>query len=432
MPPLAPNHNEISREDLENSPRGSRRWRLIIWGAILAVILLTVVVVSVAGSLREGTTMSFEDELTHGTVFVSAPFRFSVSDSIINAVTLAFEEVGYSAGGLEIDLEILDDGDEFGIWQAEKEISNANQAAADPTTIAYIGAINSGATKLSMPILNRANIAQISPASTWPGLTKIGFIPGEPGVFFPTGNRHFVRVVTTDDVQGPAAARWAFELGFRRVYVVDDGETYGYGIAKLFNAEAERLGIEIIGQETIDGTATEFGETVARIIAAAPDLVYFGGPSTHGIGFLLPELREAGSDVDLMGPDGIALDDFVNRVGVEYAEGVYATSIGLPIEVVETESSREFSEKYKARFGEAPDVFAPLGYEAARVVIAAINRARVKSRAEILREIKNTSNFAGLYGNWGFDERGDTTLRTVSGYRVQDGRYQFVRRIILE
>lgn len=370
--------------------------------------------------------------LERGVVYVSMPFHFGVADSIINGITLAFEEVGYRVDDFDLDLVILDDGNEFGIWQAEAETNNAYMAARDEYAVAYIGSLGSGATKISMPILNRAGIAQISPASTWPGLTKLGFIPGEPGIFYPTGSRHFVRVVTTDDVQGPAAARWARNMGFSRVYVVDDGETYGYGIANLFTGEAERIGLNVVGQETIDGNGTSFSDTVARIVQLEPDLIYFGGPSTHGIGFLLPELREAGVTANLMGPDGIALDDFINQVGVDVAEGVYATSIGLPIDSIKTPASEKFSQDYEDRFSEEPDIFAPLGYESGRVILTAINRARVKNRREVLNELKMINNFEGLYGEWGFDERGDTTLQAVSGYQVIDGQYQFIERIILE
>ena len=122
-------------------------------------------------------------------VYVSLPLKgpspntTSMGESIRRGIELAFEEVGNQVGNIPIDLQIRDDGNETGQWQTEAESKNAQEAAADPAAVAYIGPYNSGAAKVSIPILNRAGLLQISPSTTWPGLTKPGFAQGEPGIF---------------------------------------------------------------------------------------------------------------------------------------------------------------------------------------------------------------------------------------------------------
>jgi ABC-type branched-subunit amino acid transport system substrate-binding protein len=143
-------------------------------------------------------------------IVVSVPLGSSTGQSIERAVQVAVREAGHRAGGFRIELVIEDTGNEHGAWGAEKEAAAARRAIKDPRVVAYIGPINSSAAKVSMPILNTAPLVQVSPTATWPGLTKIGFMPGEPGIFYPTGVRHFARVIPTDDIQGPAAAIWAY------------------------------------------------------------------------------------------------------------------------------------------------------------------------------------------------------------------------------
>ena len=140
-----------------------------------------------------------------------------------------------------------------GSWAAEAEENNARKAVADPNVMVYIGPYNSGAAKISIPILNNADLLMVSPTNTWPGLTKkeIGE-PNEPEIYRPSGRINYTRVVPTDDRQGEVAAAWAKEMGVERVYVLDDGEVYGRGIAMMFKEGCGDLDLEVLGHESID------------------------------------------------------------------------------------------------------------------------------------------------------------------------------------
>ncbi|MBX9584081.1 MAG: ABC transporter substrate-binding protein, partial [Gemmataceae bacterium] len=150
------------------------------------------------------------------------------TDTIVEGVRLALHEVGYkiTLGGKEYRIEYLDLDDataSAGAWTAEQETANADLALRDPDVMAYIGTYNSGAAKISMPILNKGRVLMISPANTAPGLTKPNVGErDEPKRYRPTGVANYCRVVPTDDLQGPAGAEWARSMGAGRIYILDD------------------------------------------------------------------------------------------------------------------------------------------------------------------------------------------------------------------
>ena len=158
------------------------------------------------------------------------------TDTIVNAINMALEEAGGKAGGYTIVYKDVDDSTAAaGKWDEATEIKNANDAVANDKLVAYIGTFNSGAAKLSIPILCTKGIVMISPANTNVGLTKAVRSRGEPDVYYPDGcKKNYTRVVPADDLQGHAGALWASQLGANNVYVLDDTEVYGKGIADVF------------------------------------------------------------------------------------------------------------------------------------------------------------------------------------------------------
>ena len=144
---------------------------------------------------------------------------------------------GQKIGNFTIKYTSLDDASaaKDGDWDPTVEQANANKAVNDPDAMVYIGTYNSGAAKLSIPILNAACLVMFSPANSYPGLTKAvaGVTePGEPDSYYPAGYRNYARDINTDDVQGAASSEWAFSLGKKTAYVLDDGQTYGQGIGR--------------------------------------------------------------------------------------------------------------------------------------------------------------------------------------------------------
>lgn len=354
-------------------------------------------------------------------------------DSVINSIKMALEENGNKAGNFTLVYESLDDGSpaKGGEWDAGVEAANANRAVADPDAMIYLGTFNSGAAKVSIPITNRANLAMISPANTYTGLTKKveGAVePNEPEVYYPTSTRTYSRVIPTDDLQGAVGAAYAKEIGAKKVYVLDDTELYGHGLAVVFAEEAKANGLEVVGPEGVDKSATDYRSLGQKIKTANADMVYFGGITGNNAGKLWKDLRAVlGKDFKMMGPDGIYEDGWLDAAG-DAAEGSYVTFGGLPPEKL-TGKGAEWYKKYKEKYKIEPQGYAAYGYEAASVAIDAIKRAGKKDRAAIREALLATKNWDGVLGQWSFLPTGDTTLTSMSINQVKNGKFEFVKTV---
>jgi branched-chain amino acid transport system substrate-binding protein len=318
-----------------------------------------------------------------------------------------------------------------GQWDAAKEAENANRAVNDPDVMVYLGTYNSGAAAVSIPINCKANLGMISPANTYPGLTKKaeGVEPDEPDKFYQGCSRNYTRVVPADDLQGKAGANWAQQLGARKVYVLDDTQLYGHGLAVVFADTARRLGLEVVGPEGIDPQASDYRALAQKIRGANPDLIYFGGITQNNAGKLWQDLRATMPNVKLMGPDGIYEQAFLDAAG-QAAEDSYITFGGLPANKL-TGKGAEWYARYKARFGSEPQAYGSYGYEAASVALDAIGRAGRKDRAAIRDAIFATKDFDGVLGRWSFDANGDTTLTNLSGRQVKNGQFDDANAVVL-
>ena len=357
------------------------------------------------------------------------------TDTVVNAISLAIEEAGGKAGGYTIKYVDKDDSTAAtGKWDEATEIKNANDAVANDAVVGYIGTFNSGAAKLSIPILCQAGIVMISPANTYPGLSKVGKgEEGEPEKYHPNGcTVNYTRTVPADDLQGRAGALWASQLGVKKAYVLDDTELYGKGIADVFVNEAPNFGIEVLGRDGIDGKATDYKALAEKVKAASPELVYYGGITQNNAGQLFRDLRDAlGPDVKLMAPDGVFESEFLQAAGVA-AEGAYITFGGVPPDQL-VGAGAEFITKYKEKYPDAPpEAYTAYGYEAAKVLLAAIERAAASNpadmdalRAAVLKEVFATKDYAGVLGTWSFNAEGDTSLTDMSGNIVKDGEFVF-------
>jgi branched-chain amino acid transport system substrate-binding protein len=353
------------------------------------------------------------------------------TDTIVNGIKMALEEAKWKAGKFVIKYEDLDDATASeGKWTAEKEAANAEQAIKDSDVMVYIGTYNSGAAKVSMPKLNQANILMISPANTWPGLTKPGKgDKGEPEIYRPTGKVNYTRVVPSDDIQGVVGAEWAKKMGVKKVFILDDREVYGKGIADLFKAHAESISLKVLGQEGIDANAQEFKPLMTKIKAMEPDLVYFGGTTQTKGGQVAKDMIAVGLKCKLMVPDGCFEDAFIAAAGAENLnDRCFVTFGGLPPEKLQGKG-KAFVEKYQKQFGKMPEGYAVYGYEAANIALEAIRRADKKDRDAIRAACLTIKNYDGALGKWSFDKNGDTTLKTMSGNVVRNGKFEFMETL---
>jgi branched-chain amino acid transport system substrate-binding protein len=352
------------------------------------------------------------------------------TDTIVNGIRLAIDEYRGEVAGFELEHVDLDDATPAaGQWDAAQEASNAQKVAEDPDAVAYIGPYNSGAAKVSMPILNEAGLVQLSPACSWPGLTKK--IPGqteegEPETYRKTKKLTFCRVCPHDAMQAPLSAGFVHtDLKAKSLYVLDDKEYYGAGIAAQFKKSCVELGIKVLGHESINIYAQDFQALMKKIKATQPELVYFGGTTQTKGPQLAKDMATVGPQCPLMVPDGCYERSFIQDIGNETLGKlkVYATIGGVEPAAL-TGRGAEFVKRYRAKHKSDPEAYAVYGYEAATVVIEAVRKVGKKDREAIRQAILATKDFeAGALGKWSFDADGDTTLQQLTVSTIKDGKF---------
>ncbi len=356
--------------------------------------------------------------------------------TMVNAIEMAIEERNGKVGGVNIEYESLDDATaQLGSWDPSKCAENAQSTAQDEEVIGWIGPFNSGCAAVQIPILNEAGLGMISPANTYIGLTKPSPDETEPDKYYPTGERNYTRVIVADDEQGQAGALLMQDEGVESVYILDDRETYGQGLADEVQANVEELGIEVVGRQGIDGSASNYRSLMNRIAQEDPDAIYFGGLIDNNAGQLIKDKVSAGmnnEDVLFIGADGIFVDTFLSQAG-DAAEGAYITFGGLPESELTTEG-QEFVESYEQQHDDEVQPYTAYAYEAANVMLDAIERAANEAggapdREAVLQQILATEDYEGVLGTWSFDEDGDTTLTELSVQQVQDGEFEYQRTI---
>jgi branched-chain amino acid transport system substrate-binding protein len=362
----------------------------------------------------------------------------ALTTEMADAIEFVLEQREWKAGDLTIGYQSCDDSTaQAGSWDSAKCSSNARAYANNESVIGIVATFNSGCAKLVLPVANRAPdgpLAMVSPANTYPGLTEggPGTEAGEPDNYYPTGKRNYARVVWNDQFQGAAGAQLADELKLKRIFVLNDSETYGLGIATLFAQYAEKLGIEILGNQKWDKTASSYESLASRIRASNADAVFLGGIVCNNGGKLLKDLRAGlGPDVQLLGPDGwTPISATIEGAGAA-ANNMYITQPGIPVDQLKG-AGKEFVDGFTEAQGKAPNPYTVYAAQAAEVLLDAIERAGEFDRAKVSEELFNTDVQDGILGDFQFDENGDTTLGTVSVYQVKNGEETFVRTITPE
>ena len=362
-----------------------------------------------------------------------------LGNDAVQAVRLALADFGDAAGGYALEYEALDDGvaANNGGWEAGKESENANKAVTDASAVVYMGTYNSGAAKISIPIMNAAGMAQISYANTYPGISKAidGVTEeGEPDIYYPSGKRNYMRVCPADDIQGNAQANFIFnELGKKSAYILHDQSLYGKGVAAVFQLVFAQLGGEVLGFEGYDPKAPDYQALMASVVDASPEVVMVGATVDNNAAKLLQDLRSVASadDVTFIGPDGLINDAFVQGSG-EAGEGAYLTFAGLtPDKLLELGGpGADYVTRISDILGHGPDSYAVYAYETAVVVIQAIDRAQSNDRTAVLDAMFSTSDFISMLGGtWSFTETGDTDASIIGLAQIVDGAIAFQKTI---
>ncbi|MHB8656422.1 MAG: branched-chain amino acid ABC transporter substrate-binding protein [Solirubrobacteraceae bacterium] len=376
------------------------------------------------------------------TVYASAPLDgASAQDgiSVLQAERLALAQRGSRIGRYRIILRNLDDSTpQRGEWDPAQTTADARTAAADPTTVGYLGELNSGASAVSIPILNRADIGQISPWSSAVGLTSSGpgASPGEPLKYYPTGVRTFARVVPNDEVQASVQVQLLRSLGCARTYVLQDGEVDGSDAATSFSLAAQRLGFPVLAVQQFDRQATGYTSLTAAVAQSGATCALISAVTAPGPVLLTRQLAATLPGLKIIASAGLAASTYVDprQGGLPIALDPRLLLTAPASEPGLDPAARKFLADYRRRYG-TPEPDAVFGYQAMSLLLDAISRAtrdgrRPARRSEVRAAMFSPRRHSGALGTYTIDSAGDTNLRRYGVYRVVRGRLVLWRTIV--
>jgi len=339
------------------------------------------------------------------------------TEQIVAAIRYQLGQQDWKAGDYNIGFQSCDDATaQAGKWDSGKCSQNANAYAANDKVIGVIGTFNSGCAAIEIPVLNQApdgGIGMVSPANTYPCLTVN--LPGgcdstEPDKYYPSGTRNYIRVVAHDAYQGAAVAEFMQAQGVKSVYILNDKEAYGLGVATTTRKAAESLGIKIAGFEAWDPKAASYTAQMQKIKSSGADAVFLGGLiDENGAQVIKDKVAVLGPNdgaVKLLAPDGFTTQATIDESGTA-AKGMYMSIAGVPIDTFKG-AALDFIDGLQAGplQGKAIDPYAIYGGQAAQVLLTAIE-ASDGTRADVISKLFDSNVTDGLLGSFKIDANGD-------------------------
>lgn len=352
-----------------------------------------------------------------------------------------------TVAGFSVVLDVRDDA-AGATADPERGVSNVDRFLSDPTVVAMIGPFDGPVARKEIPVANAGGLAMVAPATSNPCLTRDVYLPaplnptrtaiscraaGLPPAseLRPTGANNFFRLAATDDLQGAAAADFAFgTLHVVRAAVLSDHEAYGQALAAAFSARFLHAGGNVVGRLDVDPAASgDLSGFLGRVKADGAQAVYWGGGSQPGCAIRaeMAAVFPAGEATPFLGADGIAQDPACVAAAGANAAGVYAT---VPIADATSMAGAEPTLKaFHSAFGSASafGLYTVVAYDATAVLYAAIERAAggssvsPPSRAAVMAALAATSGVPGVTGDLGFDPAGDTTNRLLTIFESPTG-----------
>ncbi len=401
--------------------------------AALAIVTL---LISPVGSGRRSSAIAGETKTLK--IAIDLPLSGAEAAGSIpaeNGVLLAIAEASRNPlpYGFALAPYVLDDAVE-GKHDPAQGAQNVRTFVADASVLAIVGPANSNVAKAEIPITNDAGLVQIAASTTADGLTR-GPDAAKLRIANPDVNTFF-RLCTLDSRQGAAAASFAKKLGLRKAFLIDDNETYGKGLADVFERQFGAAGGTIVSHEHLLPTQTDFTPLLSKVHGSGADMIFYGGVSTTGGGLLRRQQVNNGfASIPFFGGDGLSGGDFLQTAGAA-ADGTYYT-VSAP-DATRWPGAARFVAAYQTHFKVDPGAYSANAYAAAKIIIAAISKAiRVDngappSRAQVLKNVADTEHFPTPIGTIGFDRYGDTTGPILSLYKVESGKARFISQIDLK
>ncbi|MCW3065156.1 MAG: transporter substrate-binding protein [Solirubrobacterales bacterium] len=395
------------------------------------------------GSSKKKSSAGSSTTSSGGTVdiYSSLPLQGASKDqtgAMVKGIQLALKEAKSKAGQFTVNYQSLDDSTaQAGSWDPGQTATDARKAVQDSKAVYYIGEFNSGASVVSIPILNQAGIPQVSPANTYPGLTTSGpgTVAGEPDKYYPTGKRTYLRIVPQDRIQAAALLTTMKGDGCTKVAIANDKETYGAGLARLVELQSKAAGVNVVDNTGIEKTAPNFRSYASTVKGKGADCFLFSGVTANGAAQINKDVAAAIPTVKLYGPDGTCESGFTNpaKHGIPATLGKAFKCTVATQDLKAYPGGQKFLASFKAAYGDAnPDPYAIYGYEAMKLgldTIAGLG-AKGNDKTAVLAALFATKARSSVLGTYGFDKNGDTTLTDYGLYTFgPDGNPAFSKTI---
>jgi branched-chain amino acid transport system substrate-binding protein len=328
-----------------------------------------------------------------------------------NGVRLALDEAnaaGIEIGGKKVKFELLSEDD-----QADpKQGTIVAQKLVDAKVVGVIGHLNSGTTIPASKLYHDASIPQISPSATNVTYTNQGY-------------KTAFRVMANDAQQGKVLGDFAVtKLGAKNIAIIDDRSAYGQGLADEFEKAAQAAGATILAREFTDTTKTDFTAILTSIKGKNPDLIFYGGMDAQA-GPMMKQIKNLGLTAKYLAGDGVQTAEFL-KLAADGAEGAYASSPGVPLDKMP--GGTAFADKYKSKFNQEIQLYAPYAYDAMNVMLEAMKKAGSTDPAKYLPVMAGIQ-YQGVTGNIAFDDKGDIKGGGISLYQVKDGKWEYIETI---
>ena len=377
-----------------------------------------------AGSALAGVAGSSGARAADKSVTVGIDLSLTGADAetavrIKDGFMMAIDEANAKGGpsGYHINVLLLDDGTATaGQYDPAQAAVNVRKMVADATCVAALGPMSSTPGKAMSPIFSQGGLATITPTSTNPDITD----PKFAGLYRPAGKAVYFRTVTTDAYQGPNLANYFANVHkVKTMYGLDDSGAYGIGIATAFEKQAAKKGINVLGHDRLDPKAADYTTVLTKIKSLNPDLLYYGGDAQAGVKLvkqsydIVPKMLKAGGD-GMYGPS------ILSGAGFPAADGWYAT-VASP-HMMDAKELEPWVKRFSAKFDTQPSDYSITAYDAALVVLDAIDRVAKTGKPVTrvaVRDAIQATKLKTLQGVVSFDDNGDLTNRIVSIFQVQ-------------
>ncbi len=344
------------------------------------------------------------------------------------AIKFILKQDNFKAGKYKVGYQSCDDATaQEGAWASEKCSANAQAYAQNKSVIGIIGTFNSGCAEIVIPVLNRAPdgpVGMISPANTYVGLTHTGpgTAAGEPEKYYPTGKRNYIRIVAADDFQGAADALNTQQLGLKKIYILNDKQAYGLGVATDYKNALTKLGIPIAGFSAWNSKASSYTGLATQIKQSGADAVFLGGLICENGGKLIKDLKSVlGSKVTLLAPDGFTPISAVVSGAGNVSEGMYISVAGEPNEKLGPTGQKFVKDFGATQSGGNVDPYSSYAAQSADVLLAAIAKSD-GTRADVAAKLLDTKVTDGILGSFQINSNGDTNANPVTIYQIKGGK----------